>query len=133
MPLYRVLTRPNLLSAQQRVAFSQDVVDVHCGVTGAPRSFVHVIYAEDDEGKLQVPIQAMVLGTIRNGRNEAAKREIREGLNKALANRAGVDITNVATLTVDIEASYTMEGGKLLPEPGSPEEEAWKALSSGTP
>ena len=133
MPLYRVLTRPNLLSEQQRVAFSQDVVNVHCGVTGAPRSFVHVIYAEDDEGKLQGSIKAMVLGTIRNGRSEAAKQEIREGLSKALANRAGVDTTDVATLTVDIEASYTMEGGKLLPEPGSPEEEEWKALSSATP
>jgi hypothetical protein len=30
----------------------------------------------------------------------------------------------------DIEASYVMEGGKLLPEPGSPEEDDWKALAT---
>lgn len=75
-------------------------------------------------------MEAMVLGTIRNGRNEAAKQQIREGLSKALATRAGVDAANVATLTVDIEASYTMEGGKLLPEPSSPEEEESKTLGS---
>lgn len=132
MPLYRVLSRPSLLSEQQRIAFSQDVVDIHCGVTGAPRSFVHVIFAEDDDGKLDDSMEAMVLGTIRNGRNETAKQEIREGLSKALAARVNVDAAKVATLTVDIEASYTMEGGKLLPEPGSPEEEEWKALGSAT-
>ena len=30
----------------------------------------------------------------------------------------------------DIEASYVMEGGKLLPEPGSPEEDDWKVLAT---
>ena len=47
MPLYRVLNRPGLLDADQRAAFSVDVVDVHCDVTGAPRSFVHVLYADE--------------------------------------------------------------------------------------
>ena len=48
----------------------------------------------------------------------------------ALADRAQVDAATVATATTDIEASYTMEGGALLPEPGTPEEEAWKLLGS---
>ena len=44
-----------------------------------------------------------------------------------LAERAGVAADAVTVHTADIEASYTMEGGVLLPEPGSVEEEAWKA------
>ena len=44
-----------------------------------------------------------------------------------LAERAGVGVDAVTVDTADIEASYTMEGGVLLPEPGSAEEAAWNA------
>ena len=40
---------------------------------------------------------------------------------------AGVGADTVSTSSRDIGASFTMEGGELLPEPGSPEEDAWKA------
>jgi hypothetical protein len=33
-------------------------------------------------------------------------------------------------LSADVEASYLMEGGKLLPEPGSSEQDDWKALDA---
>ena len=130
MPLYRTLTRPGLLTLDQRVAFANDVVDVHCGVTGAPRSFVHVLYAEDDEGALDAGQNALVFGTIRAGRNDDQKKEIADRLTAALAGHAGVDTSSITAVSVDINASYTMEGGKLLPEPGSPEEEEWKAIGS---
>ena len=130
MPLYRTLTRPGLLTLAQRELFANDVVDVHCDVTGAPRSFVHVLYADDDEGRLDDGQNALVFGTIRHGRNERQKQEIADRLSAALADRAGIDRDTVVTVSADIDASYTMEGGMLLPEPGSPEEAAWAA---GTP
>ncbi len=130
MPLYRTLTRPGLLTPEQREAFAHDVVDVHCDVTGAPRSFVHVLYADDDEGRLDDGQNALVFGTIRAGRNGAQKQEIAQRLNAAFAERAGVDPSTVTTMSADIEASFTMEGGVLLPEPGSAEEEAWKSIGS---
>lgn len=43
---------------------------------------------------------------------------------------AGIDPVAVAAVSADFEASYVMEGGKLLPEPGSPEEDDWKALAT---
>ena len=130
MPLYRTLTRPGLLTLEQREAFANDVVDVHCGITGAPRSFVHVLYAEDDEGRLDEGQNALVFGTIRHGRNDEQKQAIASQLTEALAGHADIEPSTITAVSMDINASYTMEGGKLLPEPGSPEEEEWKAIGS---
>ncbi len=129
MPLYRTIVRPGLLDLEGRAAFANDVVEVHCGVTGAPPSFVHVLYIEDD-GRLADGQNGLVLGTIRHGRTDEQKQEITTRLSEALAGHAGVDPSTVAAVSSDIDASYTMEGGVLLPEPGSPEEEAWKAAGS---
>ncbi len=130
MPLYRTLVRPGLLTASQREAFAKDVVDVHCGLTGAPPSFVHVLYAEDAEGELDEGQNALVFGTIRHGRTDEPRKEIGARLRDALSAHAGVDSNTITAVSVEIEASYTMEGGKLLPEPGTPEEELWKAIGS---
>ncbi len=132
MPFYRAVVRPDLLDESRREAFSRDVVDVHCGVTGAPPSFVHVLVSEDRTGQLGDGRNASIVGTIRSGRNEAQKAEITSRLSAALAERAGVAADTVDAALRDIDASYTMEGGVLLPEPGSPEEEAWKALGSAS-
>lgn len=129
MPFYHAIVRPGLLSEPARQAFAGDVVDIHCGVTGAPRSFVHVLVSEDDRGKLTNGRSAEVAGTIRAGRSAEQKSEIATRVSAALADRAGVDADTVHTTSRNIDASYTMEGGVLLPEPGSPEEDAWKALA----
>ena len=127
MPFYHAHVRPGLLDLDAREAFSGDVVDVHCGVTGAPPSFVHLYVTEDTGGNLPDGINGAINGTIRAGRNDEQKAEIHQRMAAALAGHAGVDASTVTAATRDIQASYTMEGGVLLPEPGSPEEEAWKA------
>ena len=128
MPFYHALVRPGALDATRRQEFANDVVEIHCDVTGAPPSFVHVLVTEDDAGRLPPASHGSIRGTIRSGRTDEQKAEMRERLGEALAVRCGVDPAAIVTTTRDIEASFTMEGGALLPEPGSPEEEAWKLL-----
>ncbi len=130
MPFYHATIRPGLLPPTAREAFANDVVDVHCGVTGAPPSFVHVLVTEDHDDVLPAGSNAVVAGTIRAGRTDEQKDEIAERLSSALAGRADVDPASVSTSTRDVQASYTMEGGEVLPEPGSPEEERWKAIGT---
>lgn len=125
MPFYHALVRPDLLTEPQRQHFANDVVDVHCGVTGAPPSFVHVLVTEDHDRQLPEGQTAVVNGTIRAGRNAEQKADIARRLSTALASTANVDPGTVSTTTRDIQASYTMEGGVLLPEPGSQEEATW--------
>ena len=130
MPFYHAVVRPGLLSESQREAFASDVVETHCGVTGAPPSFVHVLFTEDTGGRLDDGQACSVVGTIRSGRTDEQKARIVEGLRAAFAGHAEVEPTAVSVSTRDIEASFTMEGGALLPEPGSAEEEAWKQGSN---
>ena len=125
MPFYHALVRPELLDHEQRQRFARDVVDVHCDVTGAPPSFVHVLVTEDSNGLLADGRNATIDGVIRAGRTDVQKREIADRLSRALARTAAVPPESIATATTDVEASYTMEGGAILPEPGSPEERAW--------
>ena len=126
MPFYHAHVRPGLLDLPARQAFSNDVVEVHCGVTGAPPSFVHVMVTED-EGSLPEGQNGVISSTIRAGRTDAQKAEMSDRLTVLLAQRAGVDAATISATSRDIEASFTMEGGELLPEPGSAEEDAWKA------
>ena len=129
MPFYHAIVRPGLLTESQRHQVAGDVVTVHCDVTGAPPSFVHTLFT-DSTDQLPEGVNAVINGTIRAGRSEAQKREIAERLSQALAAAAGVDAATVRTSTRDIRASFTMEGGVLLPEPGSAEEQEWMTESA---
>ncbi|MEM1182248.1 MAG: tautomerase family protein [Acidobacteriota bacterium] len=124
MPLYRVHSHSEKLTPEQRRTFSQDVVDVHCHFTQAPPSFVHVLYMD---GPIPDGFLVHVLGTIRSGRTASQKQSIIDGLAARYAAHAGIDSGQVTVTLIDIEASSVMEGGKLLPEPGSEEERRWTA------
>ena len=125
MPFYHAQVQPDLLTEPQRRQFAGHVVEVHCDVTGAPPSFVHVLVTEDNDRQLPDGRTAVVHGTIRAGRNAEQKAEIASRITSALATTAGVDPATVSTTTSDIAASHTMEGGVLLPEPGSQAEAEW--------
>ncbi|MEM9200292.1 MAG: hypothetical protein AAGC53_01470 [Actinomycetota bacterium] len=127
MPFYHAHVRPGLLDLDGRAAFSGDVVDIHCGVTGAPPSFVHLYVTEDSSGSLPDGVNGAINGTIRFGRTGEQKAEICDRMAAALAGHGGVEASTITAATRDVQASFTMEGGVLLPEPGSAEEEAWKA------
>lgn len=130
MPFYHALVQPGLLPEDARQRFADDVVAIHCGVTGAPPSFVHVLVTEDRRSRLADDKNASIVGTIRAGRTEEQKDEMTLRMRGALAERAGIALATVDATTQDIAASHTMEGGQLLPEPGSPEEAAWKLIGS---
>ena len=112
MPFYHAHVRPGLLDLAGRSAFSNDVVQVHCGVTGAPPSFVHVMITEDS-GSLPEGQNGRISSTIRAGRTDEQKAEMRERLSALLAQRARVDAATISATSRDIEASFTMEGGAL--------------------
>ena len=125
MPLYRIALREGSSTEAQRAQIAKEVVRIHCGVTGAPPSFVHAFFDEPPLDALPDGKAAFVLGSIRWGRTDAQKAEIVSELTNSVSDTLGLDAAEVAVLTVDIPSRWNMEGGELLPEPG--EEEAWLA------
>lgn len=128
MPFYHATVRPDVLDVEGREALANDITDLHCRVTGAPRTFVHVLFTIDDSDRLPDGVDCSYRANIRSGRTSAQKDELAAGLRTATADRSDAVPSGVVVEIEETQASFVMEGGTLLPEPGSPEEEAWKAL-----
>lgn len=118
MPLYVCGAPANVLDDQQRQRIATAITRIHCEVTGAPATFAHVVF---DESKTEYS----VFGTIRAGRSEDTKDELKRQMARAVAETTGISADTVSVFTVDVPASWVMEGGALLPEPG--EEDDWLA------
>ena len=118
MPLYLCHSPPGKIPEAAKPDIAEDVTRIHCDLTGAPRTFVHVFFFERDE------LDGVLLqGNIRHGRTDEQKTEMRAQMTDSIVSRAGLDGNTVTVNLVDVPASWVMEGGDILPEPG--EEDAW--------
>ncbi len=131
MPIYRTTIREGLSNEEQRARIADEIVRIHCGVTGAPQSFVNAYFSEPGgpetgSGELPEGKVALVHATIRAGRTDANKAEIVSDLTHFVAEVLDCPAEKVAVVTNDIPASWCMEGGIVLPDPGTPEEAEWK-------
>ncbi len=103
------------------------------GLTGPPRAFVNAFFseigpggAEAGSGEIPEGKVAFLHATIRAGRNDEDKAKIVSDLTRFIAKTLDCPAEEVAVVTNEIPASWAMEGGLVLPEPGTPEEAEWK-------
>lgn len=125
MPLYRCAVLDGSTTERQRGEIAKEVVRIHCGVTGAPASFVHAFFTDTPASDFPKGKRAFVLGSIRWGRTDEQKAQIVSGLTESVSKILACQADEVDVVTVDVPSKWNMEGGTLLPEPG--EEEAWLA------
>ncbi len=128
MPFYRCLIPPDSLSYEQRREIAVAFTDVHCGLSAAPRSFVQVAFLEvsgggeiaDSHGRgaLRYDTPYFIAGGNRAGRSPALKQRILDGLLEKFTALAGVPASAVSGRISEAPASWTMEAGRILPEPG---------------
>lgn len=123
MPLYICSTRNGALGADAKAAIASAITDIHCEVTGAPEKFVHTAFFED-EPRFPLGENAVgVFGNIRKGRTPEQKQQIIDAIQQAFASHAGFEPEATLVLIGDTPASWVMEGGHIMPEPG--EEAEW--------
>ena len=120
MPVYRCTIPKDSLSYEDREHIAQEITRIHCEVTDAPATFVHVFMFEEPNRE-----DFAINGSIRHGRTEEQKQDLKNQMRDAVVNRKNIDPDRVTVNTLDVQARWTMEGGDVLPEPG--EEEAWLA------
>ncbi len=125
MPLYICNTRKGLLDDAARQNIAAAITTIHCSVTGAPESFVHAAFFEESPRFPLEERSLFVLGTIRKGRSDAQKAEIAEAVQAALVEHGRVAIEDAGTVIRETPASWVLEGGEIMPEPG--EEAEWFA------
>lgn len=122
MPLYLIAADTSTIPDDTKQGIAKSFTDIHCGLTFAPPSFVHVYFIQT-ESAVQGPPEFNIIGNIRADRTEAVKDNLKDQMCRALSSTLGVDLNQVSMTINESPGSWTMEGGHLLPEPG--EEDAW--------
>lgn len=125
MPLYSCNSSPGAIPDAAKPKIAEDITRIHCDLTGAPPSFVHAFFFEDAPFQPRHGKTVFLFGTIREGRTDEQKAQIRDEMSASIAMHAGVPRDEILVLTRDTPASWVMEGGEILPEPG--EEGNWFA------
>ena len=122
MPLYRVFTRSNEFDQQTKLSIAKSITETHCGLTGAPKEFVHVFYIESSQvesGSVEV------LGAIRSGRSEDIENMIIQKIQDAILSTTDLPRDKIKVQLMGVLAKWVMEAGAIMPEPG--EEAEWFA------
>ena len=128
MPFYRCVIPKDSLSYEQRADIAKAFTDVHCGISAAPRRFVQVAFLETDgsgevadaygSGVIRYDTPFFIAGGNRAGRPPDMRRRILDGLLERFVAIGGVPRDQVSGQITEAPASWTMEAGKILPEPG---------------
>ena len=133
MPIYLLTIKKNCSTERQRAQIAYCITQVHVDVTGAPIQFVNTFFdeqADQQAGFSPLPAGKIihVNGNIRAGRTKSDKAEMVNRISQGTVDALNCSWDEVSVTLRSGPASHGMEGGKILPEPGSAEEEAWKKL-----
>lgn len=120
MPLYTVSTR-EALDGDVKAKLAMMITDVHCAHTGAPRTFVQVYFAQNLP--LAEAVDLNVQASVRAGRSAELNKQVEVDLIQQVADLSGISLNHISFNLFEIPASWVMEGGVILPEPG--EEAEW--------
>lgn len=124
MPLYECQTVKGTLSERDRQSLAESITSIHCKETGAPASYVHVLFTEIETGSAftagQPASPVIIRGQIRAGRPQATRHAILRSVSDAYVALTGADVNAVVVAVVDIPASWAMEGGHIFPVPEQP-------------
>ena len=119
MPLYRCIIPEGSVPLALRPQIAKAFTDIHCGNTGAPRNFVHVLFFETPAGSdTPYPTPYFIDGSNRAGRPEELKLKMKAELMEAFCEIAHIPAEQMAARIDEGPASWSMEGGAVLPEPG---------------
>ena len=116
MPFYRCYVPDDSVPIEKRREVAKAFTDIHCGSTGAPRSFVHVAFF--DSADSDFPTQYYIDGGNRAGRPAEVREKLLSDLKSAFVDITGISADQLDGRITEGRASWTMEGGQVLPEPG---------------
>ena len=118
MPLYRCFIPEGSVALDVRPKIAKAFTDVHCGITGAPRDFVHVLYFDNPPNGSPYTTPYYIDGDNRAGRPPEVRQRILDELLGAFREIAGVPADQIDGRIHETPASWFMENGEILPEPG---------------
>ena len=129
MPVYTCTTTESTLSAQTKKALAGEIGTIHSEINHVPSTYVNVVFHElpaDSVYTDAAPASpVLVNGWIREGHPKTEVTRLATEIAAAVTRIAGVPAERVLVVFESSPASFAVEGGRVLPEPG--EEAAWIA------
>jgi len=126
MPLYICNSKFSALNEPAKREIAAAITNIHCAVTGAPAAFVNVAFLEEASQFPLADKTLHVLGSIRQGRTDEQIEQITASIRQSLVKYGAVNEQQIAVLIRETPASWVLEGGEIMPEPG--EEAEWFAM-----
>ena len=115
MPHYRCIIPKDALSFEQRQEIALAFTDIHCGSTGAPRSFVSVTFIETPEGEAgEFDTPFYLDGANRAGRPDDLKQQLLSDLTNAFREIGDVPAGSISGRITENPASLDY-GGRVRP------------------
>ena len=131
MPIYTCTTNDSTLSADTKKALATEIARIHSEINHVPSTYVNVVFYElpadsvYTDGAPASPV--LVSGWIREGHPKAETTRLAVEIATAVTRVTGVPAERVLMVFETSPASFAVEGGRVLPEPG--QEAAWIAGS----
>ncbi|MEM7019463.1 MAG: tautomerase family protein [Pseudomonadota bacterium] len=125
MPLYICNSVKGTIDAAAKSKIAADITRIHCEVTDAPSMFVHVFFFEDAPNQPLEGRAVGLFGNIRRGRTDVQKAQMATEMHQSIQDHTSIPLDDIMAKISDTPASWVMEGGDIMPEPG--EETEWLA------
>jgi phenylpyruvate tautomerase PptA (4-oxalocrotonate tautomerase family) len=129
VPIYTCTTNQSTLSVDSKKALAGEIATIHSEINHVPSTYVNVVFHElppDSVYSDGVPASPVLLsGWIREGHPKAETTRLATEIAGAVTRVTGVPAERVLVVFETSPASFAVEGGRVLPEPG--EEAAWIA------
>jgi phenylpyruvate tautomerase PptA (4-oxalocrotonate tautomerase family) len=129
-----VLQPAGTSDASAKAEIAEEVANIHCNATCAPRSFVNVLFFELPEGDCFVAggkpaTHLYIFGNIRHGRDLETRQGMLRDLSQMWIRVTGQSEAELVVSLTEIDPTNAMEAGLILPEPGS--EQQWFGQNRG--
>jgi phenylpyruvate tautomerase PptA (4-oxalocrotonate tautomerase family) len=127
MPIYQCIIPEGLLDESQRENIAGEITRIHCDATGAPRSFVNVVFRDMPNGRVFTgasrSTHSIVFGDIRAGRDVATRQAMLRNLSQMWTRLTDQPEENSSSRCGKSKPKTQSKPAVILPEPG--EEQRW--------
>src|SRR5271170_2753360 len=134
MPIYQCISPEGLLDESQRGNIAGEITRIHCDATGAPRSFVNVLFQDMPNGRVftggRRSTHSILVGDIRAGRDVATRQAMLRDLSQMWTRLTGQPEAELLIALREVKAENAIEAGLILPEPGH--EQQWFETNNTT-
>ena len=126
MPVYQCYSPKGLLSTSAKAKLAEEMTSMYCNITGAPESWVKVLFEEIPDGECfaggKPATQSLILALNRHGRDLETRRAMLRQLSEMWTRITGQSEADVWISITETDHTNVMEAGSLIPAPGHEQE-----------